>query len=167
MLARPKSRSTRVVLLVALVSLLAGACTRLAPSANAPSSQASTDAAWRAELIVSGGFAGFDQRFSVDSQAATLTAADRRRERTASRNLTPSQIAELTDLLATPASAESAATPLNARCADCLRYTLSITGRAAAHRADYDSSTLPGSPDAALIQRLIELGRETLAEQRH
>lgn len=123
-------------------------------------------------LTVSGGFAGLSQHFGATSPAAVLTADDLRRNASGTRMLSASELRELGALLAHVDAARAAeGGPRKAErgpaipvCADCINYAITIRTRDVNYDASYDTTTLGGSPDEPLIQRLVELGRPLLAD---
>lgn len=136
-------------------------------AASAAESTTARDAqpglSWRVQLVVTGGFAGFDQVFTTTADSESVLAADRRRDYEVEVAL---PIPERQDI----ARQVSALTSLPGRdqrssqCRDCYRFELTIDSDAdgRARRSVYDSTTLPGSPDEQLIGLLITIGRAGL-----
>ena len=144
-----------------------------APSTNSTSAPASATAvpvpvpgSWQLNLKVSGGFAGFDQTFATAGGSDTLLAQDRRRGTEARVALSIEEQREIARLVASVAG--SPAPDLRTgKCRDCFQFELTITSAAAGkpRLSVHDSTTLEGSPDAPLVERVIAIGRGGLSPQ--
>lgn len=141
------------------------ACTAGAPLASpANSPQHSARSSWQLSLAVDGGIAGIAQQFTVDDAGKALLFADLAR---GTRTLVPLTDDEHEGLAALVAS-RSGAPDVDLRtatCADCYRYEMTIGQPPKRRLARYDSMTLADSPDAALILRVIDIGRRRLTNQ--
>jgi hypothetical protein len=140
-----------------LLYLLAG-CT--AGSSNAPAKELSRET-WQLRVTVSGGFAGLDQQFAVNNASNQLLATDSRLKTQASQALATAERQQLATLVAARAAAPDVNSK-SAACADCYQYEMTIQQRGKARVVRYDSTTLSGTADEPLINRMILLGRAAL-----
>lgn len=123
---------------------------------------------WQLTLGVSGGFAGFDQTFTTASGSDTLLAQDRRRGTGATVALSIEEQRELQRLVASLAQSPGADLR-SGKCRDCFQFELTIASAATGkpRLSIHDSTTLEGSPDASLVERVITIGRGGLSRQQN
>jgi hypothetical protein len=107
-------------------------------------------------LEQSGGIAGVHKRFTLGSSSDTLVVEDMRRATRILRPLSGDERAELSKLVAERGGAPAPRSASGA-CRDCFEFTMTMTGPGKPRSAHYDSSTLPGSPDDALITWILKL----------
>ena len=148
---RPPSR--RNCVLVAAVALLSS-CTL---GSGGPSAADADAGDWQLTLEQSGGIVGMHKRFTLDGAGNLLVVEDIRRGSRAERALTGDERRSLRALVAARDGAPAAQAPGRA-CPDCYEFTISIQGPAGkARSAHYDSRSLAGSPDDALIDWILKL----------
>ena len=140
------------------------ACTAGAPQAASAKGPDSARSTWQLSLTVDGGLAGTAQQFTADDTSKALVFIDMTRGTRTVVALTDDEQQGLAALVASRPGAPDTddRTPT---CADCFRYEMKIDHLKKIRLARYDSMTMADSPDAALIMRVIEIGRKGLTNR--
>jgi hypothetical protein len=156
--------SLRLAAITSCCVWLLGCASAAVPAPAAPAGDA---AAWQLDLSVDGGFAGIAQRFTTSAGSDTLVATDAKRGLDTLVPLADSERQELQRLV-TERIGQPDADLRSASCRDCFNFELSMTSGKAGkpRRARYDSGSMDASPDARLIQRVLEIGRAGMARER-
>jgi hypothetical protein len=115
---------------------------------------------WNLLLHISGGLAGFNRELRVSS-TGDVTAIDRRRQVTAARRLSASELTQLDSLVAKLSANQSTT---NARCRDCLRYHVEIRTSVSTITADLDDTTIVETVFEPLVKAATTLLTEVLSK---
>ena len=144
----------RILASLFVAAALMSACT-LGSRAGEPAAGAD-DGSWHLTLEQSGGIAGLHKRFTLGSSSDVLVVEDMRRASRILRPLTGDERKELSKLVAAPGGTP-APRGTSRPCSDCVEFTITIAGPGKPRSAHYDSTTLAGSPDDALITWILKL----------
>jgi hypothetical protein len=117
------------------------------------------DEGWRLKFTVSGGIAGLNREFALES-SGVATAFEHGRSVQIRRQVSRDELLEIERLAG---AAESFAMPDNGFCRDCLNYSidLRVSGRVVAIRAN--DITLSRSKAASLVRTLTRVQQRLLA----
>lgn len=114
---------------------------------------------WTVVMQVSGGFAGLDREIRVGSSGA-VTATDRRRQVSATASMPAAALAEVDTIVSRLATSQASKRP--SACRDCLLYRFEIKRTTAALTAEFDDTTIAGTPFERLAKALTTQLTETL-----
>ena len=154
----------RLRVAVFFAALLTSCVSPASPSATPPLPPSPTedacgpDQSWRAQLTVSGGFAGIQQMIVLDAGGA-MTITDAQSETSRTRVLGPDELSRVRSLLASACPFPNPG-PLPS-CADCFDYQLEVSYGAGIARAELNDVSLTGSVYEDLIRELVDLGGQT------
>lgn len=133
------------------------ACTSIVVAERLSQAQ---DDGWRLTLTVSGGFAGLHRELALDSSGAA-TAIDSRRNLQVRRQVSRDELVPIARLV----ESATALDMVNNVCSDCLTYVidLRVSGRTVTIRLN--DITLSSSKAAPLVQALIRMQQQLLAQR--
>lgn len=127
--------------------------------ASATALPCSVEAPWSVELVISGGFAGIEQKLEVESSGAH-EAEDLQSGAKVEGTLSAETTAQVEQGLSGICQAQAPGRP--PACADCFQYSIEVSVGGVTYQAVYNDLSLPESSVAPLVETLTVILNEAL-----